>query len=121
LIAAWVHVERACRNARHTALGMGGFVVNQQGTGMKQVAHLILVAAGALVTQVPAAVAGPGEREILQEDDAYQPILPDVGGGDGGYRPEWTDPNAGPSENGVNDDPTPFLPSDPVGIPPNED
>ena len=102
---------------------MGGLIVNQQGTGMKQVAYFVLVAAVALAAPIPAAMAGAGEGENLQEADGYQPILPDVGGGDddGGYRPDWANPNTSPSEVGVNDDPTPFHPSDPVGIPPNQD
>jgi hypothetical protein len=107
---------------------MGSLIVNHQGTGMKQVAYFVLVAAVALAAPIPAApipaaMAGPGEGEFLLEDDGYQPLLPDVGGGDddGGYRPDWANPNTSPSEIGVNDDPTPFHPSDPVGIPPNQD
>lgn len=89
---------------------------------MKQLAYFILITVVAFGAPIPVAVAGPGAGEILQEDDAYQPILPDVGGDDGGgYRPEWANPNTSPSEIGVNDDPTPFHPSDPVGIPPNQD
>lgn len=90
---------------------------------MKQLAYFMFVAVVAFAAPIPEAVAGPGGGEILQDDDGYQPILPDVGGGDddGGYRPDWANPNAGPSEIGVNDDPTPFYPSDPVGIPPNQD
>jgi hypothetical protein len=70
----------AGRDARHTAMTMESLIVNQQGTGLKQVAYFVLVAAAALAAPVPAAMAGPGEGEILQEDDGYQPILPDVGG-----------------------------------------
>jgi len=104
---------------------MGGLSINQQGTAMKHLAYLLLFAAGALAAPLTAALAGGGGGGggvLQEEDDAYQPILPDVGGGDdGGYRPEWADPNPRPSDIGVNEDPTPFNPSDPVGIPPNID
>ncbi|MGI9403228.1 MAG: hypothetical protein ACR2OF_01820 [Hyphomicrobium sp.] len=100
---------------------MGNLSVNQQGTTMKQLAYLLLVAAYALAP-LAATMAGGGGGGVIQEEDGYQPILPDVGGGDdGGYRPEWADPNPRPSDLGVNEDPTPFDPSDPVGIPPNQD
>ncbi|MCK5549519.1 MAG: hypothetical protein KAI41_03215, partial [Hyphomicrobiaceae bacterium] len=44
---------------------MGSLIVNQQGTGMKQVAYFVLVAAAALAAPIPAAMAGPGEGEFL--------------------------------------------------------
>lgn len=89
---------------------------------MKQLAYFLLITAGACVASFPAAMAAPSGDDVFQEEDDYEPILPDVGGDDeGGYRPDWANPNAGPSNMGVNEDPTPFNPSDPVGIPPNQD
>ena len=89
---------------------------------MKQLVYFVLIAACALVAPISGAMAGGGGGGVFQEEDEYRPILPDVGGDDeGGYRPEWADPNPRPSNMGVNEDPTPFNPSDPVGIPPYQD
>lgn len=101
---------------------MGGSSVIQQGTLMKQLVYFVLIAACALVAPIPGAMAGGGGGGVFQEEDEHRPILSDVDADDeGGCRPEWADPNPRPSEMGGNEDPTPFNPSDPVGILPNQD
>jgi hypothetical protein len=104
-------------------MAMGSLSVNQQGMAMKPVAFLLLVAACALAAPLTAAMAGGGGGMVPHDEDPYEPLLPDLGGDDdgGGYHPEWADPHSSPSEAGVDEDPTPFHPSDPVGIPPNQD
>lgn len=91
---------------------------------MKRVAFLVLFAACALAVPHTVALSGGGGGIVPHDEDPYEPLLPDLGGDDdggGGYRPEWADPNQRPSNMGVDEDPTPFNPSDPVGIPPNQD
>jgi hypothetical protein len=64
-----------------------------------------------LVTaQAPfAAAARERDRErALPLDDPRSLASPDYEG----YRPAWANPYAEPGEIGVNDDPTPFYPSD---------
>jgi hypothetical protein len=74
---------------------------------------VLLVALAIVVTaQAPSAANardyGRERERSLPLDDPRSLASPDYEG----YRPAWANPYAEPGEIGVNDDPTPFYPSD---------
>ena len=75
-------------------------------------AGLFVLAAACLTTLfvLPAAAGTAANQGTNAEVEKAAPP-PDEGDG-GGYRPRWADPNAKPSEPGVENDPTPFDPAD---------
>jgi hypothetical protein len=78
---------------------------------MQKFGVFLAVVAIAVTAQAPFAQAGR-ERESVRErlplNDPRSLASPDYEG----YRPAWANPYAEPGEIGVNDDPTPFYPSD---------
>ncbi len=77
---------------------------------MQKLGLLLAVVTMAVTAQVPfAAAAHERARErALPLDDPRSLASPNYEG----YRPAWANPYAEPGEIGVNDDPTPFYPSD---------
>jgi hypothetical protein len=77
---------------------------------MRKFGVFLAVVAIMVTAQAPFAEAGrERERErALPLDDPRSLASPDYQG----YRPAWANPYAEPGEIGVNDDPTPFYPSD---------
>ena len=75
-------------------------------------AGLLGLAAACLTTPfvLPAAAAGATANQGTNAEVERAAPPPDES--DGGYRPRWADPNAKPSEPGVENDPTPFDPAD---------
>lgn len=67
-----------------------------------------VVAVAALTALLPtgAAIAADEGTSIQVERPAAPPPEPDVG-----YRPPWANPNAKPPQPGIENDPTPFDPS----------
>ena len=77
---------------------------------MQKLGLLLAVMVIMVTMQAPFATAGrerTGDRD-LPLDDPRSLASPDYEG----YRPAWANPYAEPGELGVNDDPTPFYPSD---------
>jgi hypothetical protein len=77
---------------------------------MRKLVICLGVIGTAIAAYAPAAAAAR-EREpyaIESEDDSQSLASRDYRG----YRPAWANPYAEPSDLGVNDDPTPFYPSD---------
>jgi hypothetical protein len=75
---------------------------------MTKIGVLFTVVASMIVLtplEVTARESTPTQRE---EQDTTSLASPDYKG----YRPAWANPYADPPEIGVNDDPTPFYPSD---------
>ena len=77
---------------------------------MQMLGVLLAVMVIMVTMQAPFATAGrEGARDRdLPLDDPRSLASPDYEG----YRPAWANPYAEPGEIGVNDDPTPFYPSD---------
>lgn len=76
---------------------------------MHKLAVLLGVVATVMVVHAPLATAAREPYMIENEDDESQSLAaPNYRG----YRPAWANPYAEPSDLGVNDDPTPFDPSD---------
>lgn len=65
------------------------------------------IAVFAVAQTTLAAARGEGER-LPPQDDSSSLASPNYRG----YRPAWANPYAEPDMLGVNDDPTPFYPSD---------
>jgi hypothetical protein len=78
---------------------------------MRAAGFLVLAGAACLTTlfALPAAAGAPADQGTNAE---VEKVAPPPDEGDGGYRPRWADPNAKPSEPGVENDPTPFDPAD---------
>lgn len=78
---------------------------------MRRAGTLIFVAVcmSAICVQ-PAAAAEPTIQTVTPQQGQANPPPPDEGDQD--YKPPWADPDAKPPEPGIDDDPTPFNPSD---------
>lgn len=75
---------------------------------MQKLGVLLAVMALIVSAQAPLAAASRERERALPLDDPRSLASPDYEG----YRPAWANPYAEPGEIGVNDDPTPFYPSD---------
>jgi hypothetical protein len=78
---------------------------------MHKLGVFVTVVAILVTAQAPFAAAnerGRDRERALPLDDPRSLASPDYQG----YRPAWANPYAEPGELGVNDDPTPFDPSD---------
>jgi hypothetical protein len=78
---------------------------------MRKIGVFLAVMATVMTVQAPFAAAAPGrahERERMSLDDPRSLASPNYRG----YRPDWANPYAEPRALGINDDPTPFYPSD---------
>jgi hypothetical protein len=69
---------------------------------------LFTVVASLIVLAPLAATARESTPTQSEEEDTTSLASPDYQG----YRPAWANPYADPPEIGINDDPTPFYPSD---------
>jgi hypothetical protein len=72
-------------------------------------AGLRVLVVACLTSALPLAAKAGGEagKSIEIEKPAAAPAESDAG-----YRPPWADPNAKPPQPGIENDPTPFNPSD---------
>lgn len=77
---------------------------------MRKFGVFLAVVAIVVTVQAPFAEAGRerGRERALPLNDPRSLASPNYQG----YRPAWANPYAEPGEIGVNDDPTPFYPSD---------
>lgn len=74
---------------------------------------LAVAVAAVTMAQVAPAWANREPEPFPAQEDPNSLAAPDYRG----YRPAWADPYAEPSGLGINDDPTPFDPSDVEGGP----
>jgi hypothetical protein len=75
---------------------------------MQKLGILLGVALTLVMAHAPLAAASREREQIPPREDPTSLASPDYEG----YRPAWANPYAEPPEMGVNDDPTPFYPSD---------
>jgi len=75
---------------------------------MRNLGVLLAVLPILIVAHAPLAAASREGEPYQIENDSQSLASPDYQG----YRPAWANPYAEPGDVGVNDDPTPFYPSD---------